>query len=123
VTLTRYRKHILEILSRSSFPLKVEDIHSLMDNAPDISTIYRALDYLEKHHMIKGLYYDDNTRYYMHKDTHDHFLCCTSCRRMESFDICIAREVGKILREKYAYEIHDHHFYFLGVCPECQSDN
>lgn len=122
ISLTRYRKQIIEIMKISACPLSMEDIHSRLEDPPNISTVYRALEYLEKHEIIKGFYYDDKTRYYIYKDRHGHFLFCKNCRKMELFDICIAKEVEKILRLKYNYKIIDHNFYFLGICPQCQKN-
>ncbi len=120
--LTGYRKEILNIISGSTVPLTVRDIYDKMQNKPDYSTVYRAMDYFVKKHNVKHITFCDNVKLYFRKSGKNaHFLHCTSCHKTIQVDKCFVGQEEKNISEKYDFKINDHFLYFMGICSECRS--
>lgn len=118
--LTDLRKKILGIIAKANKPLRAKDIHEIMSFKSDFSTVYRALEFLSKKEMIKSIYLDSNIRfYYSIKDSHLHYIICKNCHTVKKFDQCFANDIQSKLEKKYEIEIHDHFFYFVGICKKC----
>jgi Fur family ferric uptake transcriptional regulator len=117
---TELRKHILEIIECSPTPLMAKSIHASLYSKPDISTVYRALDFFEKNNqLVKIRFFNLASCYYAIDKPHRHFLVCRQCNRIDRFDHCPARSIEKSIENKYEFEIHDHFLQFLGLCKEC----
>lgn len=118
--LTGYRKEILEIVTEVGKPLTAKTISEKMKSTPNLSTIYRALDYLESEKIIKSIYFSDDSKYYFLGEKHSHYLFCEKCSDVKEFDICYASKIEKNLEMQFNYKITGHCLYFTGICSECQ---
>ncbi|MFO7881264.1 MAG: transcriptional repressor [Kosmotogaceae bacterium] len=117
---TPLRKKIHKMIEVSETPINADTIHNKMDNKPDLSSIYRALNYLERKGMVKSLTFNTKINYYYTPKKHPHhFLYCKTCGKTESFDVCFAKEVQKKIEDTHKFHITDHVFYFIGICEEC----
>ncbi|ABR30299.1 Fur family transcriptional regulator [Thermosipho melanesiensis] len=120
--MTKWRKRILNILENSKRPLSAEEIYQLNEFKPSLSTIYRALNFLEKKDIVSSISFENTTRYFFPKEKHMHFLYCIKCGSIEVFENCIADEIKSALEKKYNYTILDHVFYFKGICKKCKKE-
>lgn len=120
--LTKWRKLVFDVINSSEKPLNAEDIYRLNNFKPNLSTVYRALNYLEKKSYISSVSFDGGTKYYFSKDKHFHFLYCTNCGKIEVFEECMASELEKKIKSKFGYLITDHVFYFKGLCKKCRKE-
>ncbi|MFW6120346.1 MAG: Fur family transcriptional regulator [Petrotogales bacterium] len=117
---TPLRKKIYNMIEESDSPVNANVIYKNMDSKPDLSSIYRALNYLEKNDMIKSLTFDSKVNYYYIPKKHPHhFLYCKICGKTESFDVCFAKEIQESIEDNHNFHITDHVFYFIGICNEC----
>ena len=118
---TKLRKEILKHIRESDYPLTVRQIFNLLQKKPNLSTVYRALDFLYEQGHIKSVSFSSEAKYYFSADkAHSHFIYCNSCAEIKVFDQCFADTIQVDLEKKYDYKITDHFFYFSGTCDSCQ---
>jgi Fur family ferric uptake transcriptional regulator len=117
---TKGRKEILKIIEKSEKPLTAEQIYKLNNFKPNFSTIYRALKFLEDKNLIKSISFDNGPKYFYSIKKHYHFLYCTNCGKIETFNKCIANQLEKFIYENFNFQITDHVFYFKGLCENCR---
>ncbi|MBT1247272.1 MULTISPECIES: transcriptional repressor [unclassified Thermosipho (in: thermotogales)] len=118
--MTKWRKTIWNILENSKKPLCAEEIYKINGFKPNLSTIYRALNYLEKKDIISSVSFENSTKYFFPKERHIHFLYCIKCGSIEVFNECVAKEIKMKIENKFDYQILDHVFYFKGICKKCR---
>ncbi len=120
---TELRKKILEIVRNSKSAVTADKVlESIRPEEPDLSTVYRALAFLEQEGLIKSVTFDCSTRFYHSAENHPvHFLHCMKCHQTESFNRCFADQLEEAIKREHNFEITDHVFYFLGLCNKCRS--
>ncbi|TYB93744.1 MAG: transcriptional repressor [Kosmotoga sp.] len=117
---TPLRKKIYKMIEESDSPINANTIYKKMNDKPDQSSIYRALNYLEEKGMVKSLTFNTKINYYFTPKKHPHhFLYCKKCGKTESFDICFANKIQKKIEDTHYFNITDHVFYFIGICEDC----
>lgn len=119
--LSEIRKEILEIISSEKKPLSAKLIQSRIRHKPDLSTIYRALDFFESGNYIRSISISGTKLYYLqNKDGHGHFLSCRECREIIEFKECAVAGLKDRLQDKFNYEITGHAIFFEGICQDCR---
>ncbi len=113
--LTEKRKEILGIIYSSKVPLNAKNLKHKVNF--DLSTIYRALDFLEKNKYIYSLDFE-NEKYYF-KDENAHFFICSSCRHMEFLPGFSSIETEARLLRKKGFSLISHLSIFKGKCNDC----
>ncbi|HRW33647.1 MAG TPA: transcriptional repressor [Thermotogota bacterium] len=126
---TKNRQRIFEILSHAKKPLTAEQIKRTLeassisfDAKMNLSTIYRAIDYLEKRSYVDSASFGKNVRFFFCKDKFKHFLYCEKCQNIQVFDQCMAQSLEEMVLKKYHFNIHSHIFYFTGLCENCKGE-
>ncbi len=119
--LTDKRKALLNLLSVSDVPLTARDLYEQTQPHPDLSTVYRALEVLEKEHYIHSVLLFSGERYYYHGRKHGHFLVCHSCHEIIPFEHCHASAMEQEMEQKYGYHIDQHILTFEGECGRCRA--
>jgi Fur family ferric uptake transcriptional regulator len=118
--MTELRKNILEIVENSETPLMAKTIHEQLEQKPDLSTIYRALEYFEQNkRLIRISFFDKIYYYFSCRKPHNHFLICQYCHGIESFDYCTARSMEPVIENRYGFSISGHRLHFVGLCRHC----
>jgi len=121
IKLTGYRKEILNILEEQKKPLQAKDILELMQDKPDLSTVYRGLEFLSKKNYVKFIAFFDNTRlFFTSNSSHNHFIHCVKCHSTQEFDDCCVGNFEHNIADKFDFKIKDHFLYFTGVCKSCR---
>ena len=118
--LTELRKDILKIIKNADKPLNARKILDSMNSRPNLSTVYRALDYMEKHGFIQSIAFFEGTRFYYSMNKHAHFLLCKECHEIQEFEHCTAHKILGTLEKEYNYRITDHVLFFRGICMDCR---
>lgn len=119
--LTELRKDILTHIQNSSYPLNAKEILGLLKEKPDLSTVYRALDYLLENKLVQDAVLSENIRYYYaFGHGHCHFVVCQNCKKAREFHVCFESNMQKQIENETNYEITGHSFYFTGICGECK---
>lgn len=118
---TELRKEILKIIEESAQPLMAKDVLTQLEPKPNLSTIYRALDFLCRKGLVKSVSFSSDANYYFSaKKGHAHFLYCKGCSEIQVFDQCFADKIQKNIEHEFDYKITDHFFYFSGICDDCR---
>jgi len=116
---TENRKSVFNVIDRAEKPLSVEDIKARIQKKLDTSTVYRALEFLEKRGLIASVSFGGNIRFFFRKERFRHFLFCERCNGIEVFDKCGAKPLMEAVKKEYNFRINSHVFYFSGICSNC----
>jgi Fur family ferric uptake transcriptional regulator len=122
IRITKPRKVIIESLILLGRPASSEEIHLRAKRFDiDLVTVYRTLQMLDQNQVLQRFEFEDGIRRYEIKSEshHHHYIKCTSCGDIKSFEGCdFQSSVSKIL-EKQGYRMLQHSLNVAGVCPAC----
>ena len=96
-----------------------DEIYSeLKKKNPAISktTIYNALETLQKNNLVQNLTISGSEQRYEKKDEMHHHFLCKKCRKIIDIEIACPN-INKILRQ--GHKVEEVHGYFKGYCKEC----
>ena len=115
--LTKNREKILDIISDSKEPLTVKQIKTKVHF--DISTVYRAVDFLEASEYIFSATFD-NEKYYF-KDKTGNFIICNSCKKVKTFPFHSTTELEEdnYLKKYFDFLPLSHIYLVKGICKKC----
>ena len=119
--LTRLREEILRVVNDAENPLSVKQIKNRIQAYPNLSSIYRALDFLSEKNLVHSLSFSGMAYYFTGKKGSGHFLICKGCNEMIEFEDCVADGLQKKIQKMYDYVITDHILFFEGFCTECRT--
>jgi len=124
IRLTTARKSILEVLDHQNQHLTPAQIHhELKVRLPSInlSTVYRALDYLVDHNLITVADIGVGSPVYerLGKSPHHH-LICLNCEKILEMDHEIVAPFFKNLQQKMGFVIETNHLVLYGTCSNCK---
>ena len=111
--LTDQRKAVWDEVKSSSDHLDADDIYiSIKNKGLNVSraTVYRAIDVLLKHNLLRKMDMGDGRNRYELKnedDHHDHMICIETGKIIEFFDNDLELLQDKIAK-KYGYEVVRH---------------
>lgn len=120
---TPQRALILRLLKAASGHITADDIYRQVSRLlpfTDISTVYRTLDLLEAHGLVRRLVTGQaQTQYEWAHEPHFH-LICSRCGQVENFlDEYLAAAIGRLAAER-GYRPAEFHVNVFGLCPNCQ---
>lgn len=121
------RRQIVDLLHTADRPQSIPD---LLAAAPDQaqSSVYRNLNVLEQAGVVRRLTSnDDVARYELAEDVtghHHHHLVCTTCGRIEDFDVAPAIEEAlhaavDAAQDRSGFRDLSHQFELHGTCADC----
>jgi Fur family ferric uptake transcriptional regulator len=118
--LTELRREIFSVIENAEGPVNVKIIQSRMVSKPNISTIYRALDYLDSKDYVSSVSFSGIRFYYAGAQKgHGHFLFCRECHEILEFKECVVANLQERIEKHFNYRILGHVVYFEGLCSEC----
>jgi len=123
--LSGFRKEIVSLLDVRGIPLSVKDIHSACGES-DLSTVYRALEYLESAGMVKALAIPcgcGQSRYYYTGKDHIHYLHCEECHSFIPIPCSGMKKREEDIRSNYNFDVTEHVLLFFGKCGSCKARN
>jgi Fur family peroxide stress response transcriptional regulator len=82
--LTKNRSAVLEVLKCGTEALSAGEIHTKLPKM-DLVTIYRSLDYLAEHKLIKKLSLNSQEAKFEYQRVPHHHAVCTDCERVIHF--------------------------------------
>jgi Fur family ferric uptake transcriptional regulator len=120
--MTRSRRAILrELSSAEHHPTADEVYQRVRRTIPRISlaTVYRNLDILTRHGMIRTLAdADGQRRYDATLEDHCH-VRCEVCGRVDDVHVVPLEAVERSITDASGYSISGYSLSFAGVCPRC----
>ena len=82
--LTKKRQQILNLVQSSDTPINAKFLKSKVDF--DLSTVYRALEFLEKNNYIFSFDFE-NEKYYFKEENANFFICVKEFLKLIYFDV------------------------------------
>ncbi len=122
--MTRQKKAILEELQGlNNHPTADEIYHAVRKRLPRISlgTVYRNLDMMSRHGLIRTLEGPGLKRYDGEVEEHCHARC-ESCGRISDVERELAQVPELPLTTENGFRVTDFRVEFVGLCRECSSD-
>lgn len=130
--MTNQRKVILDELRKSNEHLSVDELYiRVRERIPSISisTVYRNLEELSKHGLIRKLE-SRSTQKRFDANTQPHFhILCVKCGRIDDVPFSVVPKINEVIKnfekqiEKITgYDVVGYHFEFLGICPKCKRE-
>jgi Fur family ferric uptake transcriptional regulator len=123
---TRPRKAVLDVLSRSRAALKPDEIlgrAGLLCPGIGLVTVYRTLALLTDLGWIRRVHQGDHCYAYVRATlAHSHHVVCRNCQQVVEFPGSedLGTIIGQVAR-RTGFRIDDHLLELLGICPECQA--
>jgi len=101
-------------------PQELHEILKERRTVVGLTTVYRALEVLERTGLICRIENAGDERYYTYcSRVHHHHLVCDGCAQVVELDDCgLSSLVGK-LEQDTGFSIHGHSLEFHGMCPAC----
>lgn len=122
--LTAIRKTLLSIIYKNEGDLTAyELLHLFRETNPkaESMTVYRALDFLQKQHLIHRL--ASKSTYAAcdipHEDHHAHFLLCEKCGQSQEVQSTQLEKVAKILAAEHHFVLSNKPIEITGICRAC----
>ncbi len=116
--LTKNREDILNLVLSSNKPINAKSLkeHVLFD----LSTVYRALDFLELNNYISS-FNIENEKFYF-KENSGNFVLCDECKTIDALPNDIIKENTKKICKKTGFSFISQLFLFRGKCPDCSKE-
>jgi Fur family ferric uptake transcriptional regulator len=84
-------------------------------------TVYRTLEHLDELGLVERVHHEGDCQSYIaRQNDHQHLLICRNCHRVIYFNGDDFSALMKTISETSGFQIQDHWFQLLGVCPDCQ---
>ncbi len=121
---TKGKVQILQEISRSPKPLSVPELHALLDESCDVSTIFRTITQFKEKHLIHEVNLDEGFfRYEMASGEEDHLhhhhhVRCRICGDIKNIEKCDLGPFEKAIA-KLGFKDMEHRLEFTGVCSKC----
>ena len=121
---TKALEDVLNILIHAKGPLTLADIADSknLTSGADKATVYRLLLKLEERALIRRLGLHDRSAYYtmVFPGTHNDYLICNDCGKIEKLDMsCPVESLEKQVAKKSGFKKIYHELEFFGQCPDC----
>lgn len=131
--ITKAREKILEILNKSSRHMSADEIYLAIKKKGEnvgMTTIYRAVDSLDKAGVLRKMFLNNGRTYYEIIDEkvsgHHHHLICRNCKRIMDYcdfvneEVELIKKLEKIVSKVHKFSIDDHQISFTGLCKSCR---
>jgi Fur family ferric uptake transcriptional regulator len=119
---TKIRKQVLDLIAESDVPLNASSIHQKLKKVPDLSTVYRALDFLVRERYVQAVTFSRMNFYFIApEEGGGHFIFCQGCNTIRCFDTCLSHDLERKLQERFHYIFSHHTLCFEGLCSQCRS--
>lgn len=125
VKLTDQRKELLAILLQVHAPMTAEDLFlKLKEVNPHtcLATVYRNLDVLEAHDVVRQMRLSGNKREYeLIGEEHYHYLICLCCNKTVRLEHCPLHHYEQKVVAETDFTITEHRLSMYGYCPQCKT--
>jgi Fur family ferric uptake transcriptional regulator len=119
--LTRNQQAVLDVLHQQSDARSAQELYSLLrqKQAIGLATVYRALETLKLHGLIKSRMGADGEALYSTVVSDQHYLTCLQCGQSFALDHCPVQELETHLQPSVPFKIYYHTLEFFGLCEPC----
>jgi Fur family ferric uptake transcriptional regulator len=120
--MTRSRRIILDEVARvTSHPTADQVFRAVRRKLPRVSlgTVYRNLDTLTRHGLLRELSEVGGQRRYDATCEEHYHVVCERCGRVDDADEKPPAALRRWVRNACGYEIHGYRLALVGLCPKC----
>lgn len=119
--LTRNQQAVLDVLHQQADALSAQELYSLLRErqAIGLATIYRALETLKLHGLIKSRMGANGEALYSPVVSDQHYLTCLQCGQSFPLDHCPVQELETHLQSSVPFKVYYHTLEFFGLCEPC----
>lgn len=119
--LTHNQQAVLDALHQQADALSAQELYSLLRERQTIglATIYRALERLKSHGLIKSRMGANGEALYSLVVSDQHYLTCLQCGQSFPLDHCPVHELESHLHGSIQFKIYYHTLEFFGICEPC----
>jgi Fur family transcriptional regulator, ferric uptake regulator len=119
--LTRNQQAVLDFLNQQPHPLSAQTLYSIIrqQQAIGLATVYRALETLKLHGLIRSRAGANGESLYSPVLTDQHYLTCLQCGQSFPLDHCPVQELEAPLQHSMPFKIYYHTLEFFGLCEPC----
>lgn len=112
---------MLDILHQQADALSAQELFSLLRErqAIGLATVYRALETLKLHGLIKSRMGANGEALYSPVVSDQHYLTCLQCGRSFPLDHCPVQELEMHLQPSVPFKVYYHTLEFFGLCQPC----
>ena len=91
------------------------------EDAPALTTIYRAIDSLLKERLIQAVDIGDGEKRYetVRPGEHHHHLICTTCLDSIHLDQCLIDAMTGNIENRHGFTVQSHVLEIFGTCNQC----
>jgi len=125
---TKGKVKILQVISKSERPLSVPEIHALIQESCDVSTIFRTITQFKEKHLVSEVNLEEGFfRYEIsslddNHDHHHHHVRCRICGDIKNIEKCDLGAFEKAIK-KMGFKQMEHRLEFTGICSNCDKTN
>jgi Fur family transcriptional regulator, ferric uptake regulator len=121
--MTKQRRFILDLLSKTHQPKSAEMIHAeLPDDSMNLSTVYRTLDAFFIEGLVSKSTMKNTAFYYITHQDHHHYMICLGCQKMYEID-CHLDHIADHVASEHHFKITHHDMTVYGYCSDCQANH
>ncbi len=116
--LSTARRLVLEALFRADGP--VSAAHLAHELSIDESSVYRNLEVLERHGLIRHMHLGHGPGLYVLVGGHEvEYLYCERCTRVTPVKPEQLDPLRREIKRRFGYEVRFTHFAIVGICEQC----
>jgi Fur family ferric uptake transcriptional regulator len=124
---TKIKISILRELSRSRRPLSVQEIHDVLKQVCDLSTVFRTITQFKDKNLITEVNLDEGFFRYeiaaqKGKIHHHHHVRCRKCGHIQNIEKCDLSEFENAI-SRLGFTEMEHRLEFSGLCSKCRKKN
>ena len=120
--ITKRQKHLLEELQRCDDEMSGQELHRQLVNANKamgLTTVYRNLQVLIKHGLIRSRHLPTGEVLYTPVDRDIHHLTCVQCGETSKIEGGPVKDIHAPKESSKHFQFLFHTLEFFGICQEC----
>ena len=121
---TPQRRLILDVICEGHGHTTFDEIYARLQakrSSINQATLYRALDFFEKVHLVVSAEINGQTVYEIASPQHHHHLLCRNCGWIGVLDHAELRDLAAHLLHAHGFQADVDHLIITGLCNRCQA--
>ena len=123
--ITKRQEHLLDELKKCDDELSGQELHRKLinrGNSMGLTTVYRNLQILIKHGLIRSRHLPTGEVMYTPVDRDIHHMTCVQCGETSKVDGCPVKEIHSPKENINKFQLLFHTLEFFGLCPKCYEE-
>tara|TARA_B100000900_G_scaffold402750_1_gene408964 strand:- start:661 stop:1059 length:399 start_codon:yes stop_codon:yes gene_type:complete len=120
--ISKKQQQLLNVLDNCDDELSGQELHRQLiesDKVMGLTTVYRNLQVLIKHGLIRSRHLPTGEVLYTPVDRDIHHLTCVQCGETSRLEGCPIKDIHKPKNNSKKFQLLFHTLEFFGLCQEC----